>query len=172
MKTSLNNKHNSHSEILTETVEGLFSGILATIPMTITMSKLFQKLPKSEKSPLPPQKITMKLAKEVGMKNHLNENEKYWATLIGHYSYGAAMGALLSPIARKFKLLNPRGGILFGLLVWSGSYLGLLPALNLHRSAKHEPTNRNALMIVAHIVWGLAFIRALAATRPIVKHAP
>ena len=45
-------------------------------------------------------------------------------------------------------------GALYGLAVWGGSYLGLMPATGLYRSADEEPAARNALMITAHIVWG------------------
>jgi putative membrane protein len=45
-------------------------------------------------------------------------------------------------------------GVLFGLAVWGGSYLGLLPGTGLYRSAKDEAPERNALMIAAHIIWG------------------
>lgn len=39
-------------------------------------------------------------------------------------------------------------------MVWSGSYLGLLPALNILPPATEHPPGRNALMIAAHVVWG------------------
>jgi putative membrane protein len=45
-------------------------------------------------------------------------------------------------------------GSLFGLIVWSGSYLGLLPGLEILSPATRHPAGRNALMIIAHIVWG------------------
>jgi putative membrane protein len=34
------------------------------------------------------------------------------------------------------------------------SYLGLLPALGILRPATEHPERRNALMIVAHLIWG------------------
>ena len=42
----------------------------------------------------------------------------------------------------------------FGLLVWTVSYLGLMPALDLHPPATRDTARRNLLMIVAHLVWG------------------
>jgi putative membrane protein len=45
-------------------------------------------------------------------------------------------------------------GIGFGLLVWAGSYLGLLPALGLLSPATQHAPQRNLLMIAAHLVWG------------------
>ncbi|MES2464705.1 MAG: hypothetical protein V4671_29430, partial [Armatimonadota bacterium] len=45
-------------------------------------------------------------------------------------------------------------GSLFGLTLWSVSYLGLMPAIGWHRSAVKEPAGRNALMLTANIFWG------------------
>jgi len=42
----------------------------------------------------------------------------------------------------------------YGLVVWAGSYLGLLPAVGLHRPATREPAGRNGMMIGAHVVFG------------------
>jgi putative membrane protein len=45
-------------------------------------------------------------------------------------------------------------GPLFGLIVWTTSYFGLLPALGILTSAEKHPVRRSGLMIVAHLVWG------------------
>ena len=45
---------------------------------------------------------------------------------------------------------------LYGLAVWAGSYLGLLPALGIMSPATDHPLRRTALMIAAHLVWGSA----------------
>jgi putative membrane protein len=64
------------------------------------------------------------------------------------------MGVLYTPFARKIPLHAAIKGMLFGLLVWLGSYFALLPLLGLWESAYTEPTRRNLLMIAAHVVWG------------------
>lgn len=71
-------------------------------------------------------------------------------TVAAHLAYGAAAGALLG-------LLRPRGalqGAGWGVLLWTVSYLGWVPATGIGRAAFEEPARRNALMIAAHIVWG------------------
>lgn len=141
--------------------EGFVAGAIATIPMTWAMNKMFDLLPRKNQSALPPRKITMKVAEQIPNLPRLDENEKTAATLVAHYAYGAAMGGLYSSIAKKMKIQNTKGGILFGLAVWTGSYLGFLPAVKLHRSALKEPWRRNALMIAAHVVWGAAMARTL-----------
>ncbi|MCA1636528.1 MAG: hypothetical protein LC802_23280 [Acidobacteria bacterium] len=40
--------------------------------------------------------------------------------------------------------------------VWAGSYLGWLPAAGILRPATEHPPRRTALMIAAHVVWGVA----------------
>lgn len=150
---------------LLNVLEGLVAGAIATLPMTWAMNKMFQLLPARNQSALPPRKITMKVADQIPNLPRLEENEKTAATLVAHYAYGAAMGGIYSSIARKMKIQNTKGGILFGLAVWTGSYLGLLPAIKIHRSALKEPWRRNALMIAAHIVWGATMARTLRAEK-------
>jgi hypothetical protein len=36
----------------------------------------------------------------------------------------------------------------------TGSYLGWLPAANLHENSADDPVERNLQMIAAHLVWG------------------
>ncbi|MEJ7606229.1 MAG: DUF6789 family protein [Bryobacteraceae bacterium] len=59
-------------------------------------------------------------------------------------------------IAGKSGLPPAAEGALYGLAVWGGSYLGVMPATGLYKSATEEPAARNALMIAAHLVWGAA----------------
>jgi hypothetical protein len=66
------------------------------------------------------------------------------------------MGALYGPLSRAIPLPAPLAGPAFGLAVWAANYLGVLPALGLLRPATEHPPRRNALMIAAHLVWGLA----------------
>jgi putative membrane protein len=73
--------------------------------------------------------------------------------LTGHFGYGALCGAVYAAIRAVF----PRGvvpGTVFGLMVWTVSYLGLLPATGLFPPATEKPARQNALMIAAHIIWG------------------
>lgn len=116
-----------------------------------------------EQYPLPPEQITEHAAEAVGLEGVAHEQPKRKAaSVLNHFAYGAAAGALYAPLLpwRAPPLLK---GVLFGCGVWSGSYLGLLPALGLLDSATHHPARRNLLMIVAHCVWGGAL--ALLAER-------
>ena len=137
-------------------VAGVLAGLGATVPMTVAMVAMHRQLPKRQRHSLPPRKITMAAAGKVGARQHLNESQRTSLTLIAHFGYGATVGGIFGLLAPREPSKSVPAGIAYGLLVWAGSYLGLLPALRLHRPATREPTERNALMIAAHIIWGAA----------------
>jgi uncharacterized membrane protein YagU involved in acid resistance len=121
--------------------------------MTVAMIFLHRRLPRSEQYPLPPRQITMKLAREAGVEHHMDAQERSAATMLSHFAYGAAGGALYATTHEPRK--NGAGkGVLFGLLVWGVSYLGWLPAAGVLSPATEHPARRNLLMIAAHVIWG------------------
>ena len=73
-----------------------------------------------------------------------------------HLIYGALCGLLFVGLRAAVPAV-PRQplGIGYGLLVWLGSYLGILPALKLYPRPEADSPSRVAVMIVAHIVFGL-----------------
>ncbi|HET8728326.1 MAG TPA: hypothetical protein VFO41_12500, partial [Alphaproteobacteria bacterium] len=75
-------------------------------------------------------------------------------SLMAHYGYGAATGALY-PLAARLAGGPPLAtGVTYGVIVWAASYLGWIPITGtLTRATRHSP-RRNALMIAAHAVWG------------------
>lgn len=105
----------------------------------------------------------MNALKSVGVKHKLDERERIGMTMLAHFGYGASVGGLFGLFAPRDPAKSLAAGIGYGLFVWAGSYLGLLPSLGLHRPATREPAERNALMILAHIVWG-ATLGVLAPT--------
>ena len=135
---------------------GAIAGLGATAPMTVAMVAMHRQLPSRQRYPLPPRRITMRAAEKVGAKKHLDETQRTGLTLLAHFGYGAAVGGLFGLIAPRDLARSLPAGVAYGLLVWAGSYLGLLPALGLHRPATREPERRNELMIAAHVVWGAA----------------
>jgi hypothetical protein len=135
-------------------VLGAIAGCAATVPMTVAMEALHRELPDEERDPLPPRTVTMRVAEEAGVREELDEDERTGLTLAAHFGMGTAMGALYGPVSRLIPLPAPVAGAGFGLAVWAGNYLGLLPALGLLSPAtKHRP-RRVGLMIAAHLVWG------------------
>jgi putative membrane protein len=133
---------------------GALGGFLATVPMTAVMFYWHRRLLRREQYPLPPHEITAKLAQEAGQGHRVNELEHDAATWVSHFAYGTAKGGLYGTFQESIPAPPALKGAAYGLAVWAGNYLGLLPALGILRPATEHPARRNALMITAHLVWG------------------
>ena len=147
-------------------ISGAISGFAATAPMTAAMLLMHRMLPPPQRYALPPRKVTMRFAKAVGVKQEMSEPQRKAATIAAHFGYGAAMGGIYSTFADKVPAPRVVTGIGWGLIVWAASYLGLLPGLGLHESATDHPTERNWLMVIAHVIWG-ASLGAMTQALPI-----
>jgi len=135
-------------------LQGAIAGFVATFPMTVVMLLLHRLLPRREQYPLPPRQITEEISERVGVNETMDEPEQQTVTLAAHFAYGALAGMLFIPLARMFPMAGVPRGMLYGLLVWSASYLGWLPAAGILPPATREPVGRNFVMIAAHLVWG------------------
>ncbi|MBB5295557.1 DUF1440 domain-containing protein [Deinococcus metallilatus] len=136
-------------------LKSALAGCAATLPMSVWMlAAQHFLLPRRERYPLPPEQITEHAAEAAGL-DAVAENEPVLkaATVLNHFAYGAATGALYAPL-RELPGSPVLKGMGLGLGVWTGSYLGLLPATGLLSSATEHPARRNALMIAAHLIWG------------------
>lgn len=136
-------------------LKSALAGFIATLPMSVWMlGAQHWLLPRRERYPLPPELITEHAAQAVGLETVAeNDTALKAATVVNHFAYGTAVGALYAPL-RDLPGPPLLKGIGLGIFVWTGSYLGLLPATGLLNSATHQPARRNLLMIVAHFIWG------------------
>lgn len=139
--------------MLSRIVRGALAGLIATAPMTVVMEVWHRFLPGWQQGPLPPSEITEEVEEET-LQHRLLPKEHLALTMVNHFLYGAACGAIYAPFGRLRSVPGPIGGMVFGVLVWVVSYLGWLPALGIMRPATEHPAQRNALMIGAHLVWG------------------
>ena len=130
---------------------GALAGCVGTAIMTASMRSMHAQLPARERYPLPPREITGRLAKRLGV--HPSEQGLRDGALLAHYGYGALTGALLALVWPRASLLH---GGLYGVAVWAGSYFGWAPAGRILKPAHRHPWRRNALMITAHLIWGVA----------------
>ncbi|MBA3946048.1 MAG: DUF1440 domain-containing protein [Herpetosiphonaceae bacterium] len=135
---------------------GATAGFLATIPMTAVMTALYPLLPRGQHYSLPPSQITGKATQAMGLQLHIDQNDHRLLTALTHFGFGSMTGTLYTPLARRLPAPPAITGMAYGLLVWLTSYMGWLPALGVLPHAAREPRGRNALMIVAHLVWGLS----------------
>jgi hypothetical protein len=141
---------------LRKLLQGALAGFIATAPMSLCMVMGWRLLPRREKYPLPPWLITEEIAERVGIEDDMSEPGLVGLTLLSHFGYGAMFGAVYALFQHQISLHSSLKGILTGLAVWAGSYLGWLPAMGILRPATRHPWRRNLLMIVAHVVWGVS----------------
>jgi uncharacterized membrane protein YagU involved in acid resistance len=136
-------------------ITGALAGLFATIPMTLAMKAMHTRLPEHEQYPLPPRLIVESAAEQLEVEDDLQESDEYALTLISHFGYGAATGALYKAALELAEIEpNAVNGVAYGLGVWTMSYLGVLPAAGILTPATEHPARRNALMIAAHVIWG------------------
>jgi uncharacterized membrane protein YagU involved in acid resistance len=135
---------------------GALAGLGAAIPMTLAMEVMHRSLPASERYPLPPREITDEVIAQAGLGEQLGEAAHVELSLLSHFSYAAAAGAVYAALARKYTPDPVPAGISFGLGLWAISYLGWLPATGILRPATQHPPRRTAVMLTAHVVWGAA----------------
>ncbi|WP_228845265.1 DUF1440 domain-containing protein [Phototrophicus methaneseepsis] len=134
-------------------IKGAFAGLIATVPMTISMMAMRRWLPWWQKGPLPPHEVTRNTLRAMNL-DAVEDKHHLAATVAAHFSYGAGVGALY-PFVDQLPLPNMLKGSLYGIGVWMFSYLGWLPATGILEPATEKPSQRNVLMIVAHVVWGV-----------------
>lgn len=134
-------------------VRGALAGLAATAPMTAVIG--VGRAAGWLRTP-PPVAITEEVAERAGQDPERESPAFQAEWLAAHFAYGAACGAIYGGIRPRLPRSNVAAGLLFGGAVWGVSYLGVLPALNLFPSATEDSRSRQAVMIAAHAVFGLA----------------
>ena len=142
------------TQLASDLFAGGVSGTLATVPMTGAMKLLHKYLVFYDQHSPPPKKITVRVARRLKISMpFFKKKKRKLMTTVSHYGYGAATGALYPLWSKEIPIHPIYKGMIHGLMVWSGSYLGLLPALRLW-SPKRESNARRITMIASHLVWG------------------
>ncbi|RUW89930.1 hypothetical protein EOA19_22970 [Mesorhizobium sp. M7A.F.Ca.US.010.02.1.1] len=123
---------------------GALAGLAATMAMTSAMRRFHGLLNGTNRYPLPLREIVDRM--------NSGRDERQART-----NSGAMTGAVFALLPRH------RGsGILYGLGVWTASYLGWIPAARILAPAWRHPAERNLLMIAVHIVWGTVLAKSLS----------
>lgn len=136
-------------------LNGAVAGLLATIPMSAVMMAGRRLLPKASQVPLPPAQITKNALRAIDVDDEVSRNAELALTVVNHFGFGGATGALYGSLCAPRSAAHAVAtGCIYGLGVWSCSYLGWLPATGLYRSGFDDTRERNTLMIAAHLVWG------------------
>jgi uncharacterized membrane protein YagU involved in acid resistance len=135
-------------------IQGAAAGMIATVPMTFFMRSAWKRLPAQELYALPPRQITRNVLRPHRF-FRLSPEKQTMLTLLMHFLFGAAAGSAYGMVEERIPLRESVKGPLAGLTVWAGSYLGWIPALGILPPATGHPWRRNAMMIVAHLIWGM-----------------
>lgn len=147
-------------------IRGMIAGLAGTAAMSATMvADLAFGWMRGE---LPPRKVGRRFLEAVGLDDDLSwpEFEASWVTQ--HVAYGAAAGVAYELMQEKLRLREPvPSGPLFGAAVWAGSYAGWLPVSGLYPPPTRDRTERIAMMIVHHLVYGTTVSAVARALRTI-----
>jgi uncharacterized membrane protein YagU involved in acid resistance len=135
---------------------GVAAGLAATVPMTMVMETLHERLDGEVPRPLPPREIAEALAVKFGVHGDLSERDMQNLALALHVGYAALTGAIFSAVAPRRTTTSAAAGALFGFGVWATSYLGWLPVSGVRQPITYDPVARTGLMIAAHLAWGAA----------------
>jgi uncharacterized membrane protein YagU involved in acid resistance len=148
---------------MNKVLAGAAAGAMATVPMTMVMETLHDRLPGEVPRPLPPREIAEGLAVKFGVNRTLSERDMQNLTLALHVGYAALTGAVFSMVAPRRTASGMAAGATFGLGVWAASYLGWLPVFGVRQPIRYDPLPRTGLMIAAHLAWGATAGLLLAA---------
>lgn len=130
-------------------VAGLFGTAAMTVPILLGRRLGLLTTP-------PPVEITANVAHRTSL---LPDPSRPGFPLLwpaAHLAYGAGAGMGFVVIRDRLPARTALAGLLYGATVWAMSYLGILPALSLYPGPTQDSRSREAVMIVAHGVFGLS----------------
>ncbi|MDP8970983.1 MAG: DUF1440 domain-containing protein [Actinomycetota bacterium] len=145
---------------LGDVADGAVAGGVATAAMSAFM---FGAQKAGLQGEQPPGRIVRKALDGIGIHQRSQATENLLATA-AHLAFGASQGMLYQVLRRRVAL--PGGPLLqgsgFGLVSWLVNYGGWIPALRIMPPPHEDRSDRQATMIVAHVVYG-AVLGALSA---------
>lgn len=132
---------------------GALAGLLATFPMSLWM--LIARALGLYRVP-PPAQITAEVEAKSGASDHLPREGFNARWVVSHFAYGALLGAVYAFARPVLPRRTAAAGLVFGVAMWAGNYLGLMPALGLYPWPPEDRRSRTLVMIVAHLIFGSA----------------
>jgi uncharacterized membrane protein YagU involved in acid resistance len=84
----------------------------------------------------------------------LPEEKKPLASNIVHFAFGASVGGLYGGVATVAPRVTLAHGVPFGVAVWLGAHVIMVPALGLAPPLPRQPPAKEALECVLHLVYG------------------
>lgn len=133
-------------------LDGVIGGLVGTVPMSAAMLAARQL---GLMGWQPPERITQKLFFRRVQRVKDRDTRNLVATVL-HFAFGSVGGAIYGVARRRlpWRVDPVLTGVVFGTLVWAGSYMGWVPALGLMPQPRHDRPDRPIIMVVAHWIFG------------------
>ena len=84
----------------------------------------------------------------------LAEDEKPLAGNLVHYAFGAGVGGLYGGFATVMPRVTVALGLPFGVAVWLGAHVIMVPALGLAPPPTRQPLTKETVELALHLVYG------------------
>jgi putative membrane protein len=141
---------------------GLVGGVIAAGAMSIVYKGLVaigsgSRQPMASANEGQDEDATVKVADGIMrwlLRRPLPEDKKPLASNIVHYAFGAGVGALYGGFATVAPRVTMALGLPFGVVVWLGAHVIMVPALGLAASPTRQPLSKEALEFLLHLVYG------------------
>ncbi len=138
-----------------QAIERVGRGTVAGIGATTAMSAVMLAAQRAGLvGKLPPEHITERFLDALHISRTRPEQKA--VTVLSHYGYGAATGALFGMVQGRVAPRHPiLEGIAFGGLVWLLSYAGWVPAAGiLPAPSRDRRPGRQLTLVLVHVVFG------------------
>ena len=132
---------------------GLVGGVIAAGAMSLVHKGVGAQRAEQQQT----EDATVKVASGVSrwlVNRPVPEDKKPFAGNIVHYAFGAGVGALYGGVADVAPRVSVALGLPFGLSVWLGAHVIMVPALGLAAPPTRQPPSKEALEFVLHLVYG------------------
>ena len=136
-------------------LHGIVAGLLAGVIGAGAMSLAHKAFPAAEQEQ--GDDATVKVASGITrllLRRPLPEAKKPLAGNIVHYAFGAGVGGLYGGLATVMPRLTLAFGLPFGVAVWLGAHVIMVPALGLAAPPTRQPLLKEALEFGLHLVYG------------------
>jgi uncharacterized membrane protein YagU involved in acid resistance len=146
----------SRSGVVRGAIVGLVGGLLAAGAMSVAHRILSDLDPKAESPSPKPEDPTVTVARAAtGLAGYtLAEHQKPRAGAAVHYAFGAVVGAVYGAVAEIAPIVTTAFGVPFGIGVWFGAHVVVVPAMGLSDPPTRQPVGKEAEEFGLHVVYG------------------
>lgn len=134
-------------------IAGLVGGVIAAGAMSLVHKGFRAQSTERQQS----EDATVRVADSVSrwlVNRPLPDDKKPLAANIVHYAFGAGVGALYGGVADVAPRVIVAFGLPFGVAVWLGAHVIMVPALGLAAPPTRQPASKEAPEFGLHLVYG------------------